>query len=263
MRACRKGGLEYSSGEVLCRKKRFVGRGNPLIVKVACFGSYVSPNLHASLTNPLHPSSSVSTRMYNNNHNDQVVYAQFIGSVPTAPSDIYEYDFSIEQEADAAYSSHSSTNAPIAVAAPAGKIPPKNESESFADALNVSTQSPNAASHSKPVRPTATILSTTTTTTVSPPHPCHSLTGNELLLLMKKERKRRTLGTGILWGAAGFLILGPIGAVALGGGLAIATKQSLKRQERAIRKQLENEGTLDKPVDIPTGLSRRQRQPRR
>ncbi|KAI2494258.1 hypothetical protein MHU86_20276 [Fragilaria crotonensis] len=197
------------------------------------------------------------TRTYNNN-NDQVVYAQYIGSVPTAPSDIYEYDVSIEHDADVAYCAHAATSAPIAVATPAGKIPPKTKPSSFADA-NSSTKPPTVGSYSQPDRPTATILTTATTTTVPPPHPCNAITGNEFLFLMKKDRKRKTLGTGILWGTVGFLILGPIGAVALGGGLAIATKQSLKRQERTIRQQFENQGTLDKPVATSTYLSRRQR----
>ena len=195
------------------------------------------------------------TRTYNSN--DQVVYAQYVGSAPTAPNDIYEYDFSIEP--DIASSTYWSGNSPIATATPVGKVPTKNGVGSSADASNMPIESPCGASCPQPVRPTATILTTTTITAVPPRYPCNTITGNELLRMMKEDRKRKTLGAGIVWGAVGFLILGPIGAVVFGGGLAITAKRSLKRQEQALRQQFQNDGTLDKPVAIPIGLSRRQR----
>lgn len=192
------------------------------------------------------------------NNNDQVVYAQYVGCAPTAPSDIYEYNFATEPEAYVACAADGSRNSPLVTATPVGKIHAKNEAEHFADALNVPFKTPYGTSYSPPLRPTGNIL-TTSIATVSLTHPGNAITGNEVLRLMKKDRKRQTLSAGIVWGAVGFLILGPVGAVVLGGGLAITAKRSLKKQERTLREQFQNQGTLDQLVAIPVGLSRRQR----
>jgi hypothetical protein len=168
------------------------------------------------------------TRTSNNNY--QVVYAQYVGCAPTAPSDIYEYDF--------ACAADGSRNSPLVTATPVGKIHAKIEAEHFANALNVPVKTPYGTSYSPPLRQTATTL-TTSTATVSLTHPGNAITGNEVLRLMKKDRKRQTLSAGIVWGAVGFLILGPVGAVVLGGGLAITAKRSLKKQERSLREQFQ------------------------
>eukprot|EP00522_Entomoneis_paludosa_P008565 CAMPEP_0172439728 /NCGR_PEP_ID=MMETSP1065-20121228/614_1 /TAXON_ID=265537 /ORGANISM="Amphiprora paludosa, Strain CCMP125" /LENGTH=190 /DNA_ID=CAMNT_0013188449 /DNA_START=80 /DNA_END=652 /DNA_ORIENTATION=+ len=52
------------------------------------------------------------------------------------------------------------------------------------------------------------------------------------ILKMKQNRKRATVGAGVVGGVAGLLVLGPVGAVLGGVGGAVATKQIGKRRER-------------------------------
>eukprot|EP00523_Entomoneis_sp_CCMP467_P000654 CAMPEP_0168763154 /NCGR_PEP_ID=MMETSP0724-20121128/24213_1 /TAXON_ID=265536 /ORGANISM="Amphiprora sp., Strain CCMP467" /LENGTH=181 /DNA_ID=CAMNT_0008812341 /DNA_START=42 /DNA_END=587 /DNA_ORIENTATION=- len=52
------------------------------------------------------------------------------------------------------------------------------------------------------------------------------------ILKMKKNRKRATVGAGVVGGAIGLVALGPLGAVVGGVGTAVATKQIGKRRER-------------------------------
>ena len=76
---------------------------------------------------------------------------------------------------------------------------------------------------------------------------------------MKRDRKVRTTRAGVLGGVVGFVILGPIGAVGLGAGIAIATKRSLKRKEQNLRQKFENQGTIKNHVAVPLDLRRRYR----
>ena len=193
------------------------------------------------------------SRIYNNNNN-QVAYAHYVGNAPTAPSDIY--NVSIESEADTIPSTYGSVNTPIVIATPVGKVHPRKTTQPpFSQALNTpattSTHATTPTANSRPPRPNTT---TTTTTTAQPPP--NSITGNELLRLMKQNRKRDTVRAGILWGTVGFLILGPIGAVALGAGLAVSTKSTLKREERILRQELESQGALGRSVAVPVHLRR-------
>mmetsp|Transcript_20652 Transcript_20652/g.26646 ORF Transcript_20652/g.26646 Transcript_20652/m.26646 type:complete len:179 (+) Transcript_20652:137-673(+) len=73
------------------------------------------------------------------------------------------------------------------------------------------------------------------------------------ILKMKKNRRRATVGAGVVGGVAGLLVLGPVGAVLGGAGGAVAAKQLGKRRERKrlekvsqqeIARQMENSPEL-------------------
>jgi hypothetical protein len=70
--------------------------------------------------------------------------------------------------------------------------------------------------------------------------------GEELLAQMKRHRKAATVNSGLCGGLVGLILLGPLGALAVGAGSAMVTKHSLKRKEKALRKSLQ--GRLHEPV---------------
>lgn len=78
--------------------------------------------------------------------------------------------------------------------------------------------------------------------------PTTTITGEELLSRLKKQRKKATARSGIVGGLVGFLFLGPIGALGIGVGSAAMTKHRLKRREKALRHQLE--GRLNHPLPV-------------
>ena len=75
-----------------------------------------------------------------------------------------------------------------------------------------------------------------------------TITGEELLSRLKKQRKKATARSGIVGGLVGFLFLGPIGALGIGVGSAVMTKHRLKRREKTLRNQLE--GRLNHPLPV-------------
>ena len=70
-----------------------------------------------------------------------------------------------------------------------------------------------------------------------------SIGSREQLLLhrMKQRRKIATVNSGLWGGVLGLILLGPIGAVGLGYGSAMAPKHSMKRREKFIRRRLEGQ----------------------
>ena len=55
----------------------------------------------------------------------------------------------------------------------------------------------------------------------------------------KKQRKRRTVAAGLVGGAVGLVLLGPLGAVAGGVGSAVVTKRVGKKKERRMQQEYE------------------------
>ena len=213
-------------------------------------------------------------------NNDQVVFSQAsspstAGIVPTAPSDLYDVD--VEPFADSRLSTRfGSVKFPVATATPVDYEPVKQNEDVYVPVICIPIgPSGGTTSSNPPLRPTTTtttiattttpnpteVAITTTSTVVPPPNPHDTIPVHELLRLMKESRKRKTVVVGVVGGIVGLVILGPIGAIALGAGLAIATKSYLKRHELAIRRQYQN--SLDQPVAIPSELKSRLRRANR
>lgn len=83
-----------------------------------------------------------------------------------------------------------------------------------------------------------------------------AMTGDDLLWQMKQQRKRSTFQSGLWGGLFGLIILGPVGAIAVGAGAAIVTKSSMKRREKQVKQQLA--GHLHEPLSASTSHQQHQ-----
>ena len=71
------------------------------------------------------------------------------------------------------------------------------------------------------------------------------------ILKMKKNRRRYTVGAGVVGGVVGLVALGPVGAVFGGVGSAVATKQINKRREKKKLEKLSDREIARQHVNAP------------
>jgi hypothetical protein len=186
-----------------------------------------------------------TNKQYSNSNSNQIAYAKYVGDVPTAPSSNI-FDVTLEAEADTAPSTFGTSHTPLVNATYVGKVSDEKKDTKLTATVTPFSQALGPQAATAYLQPTTT-TATTTTAQYYPPGAA-ALTGNEVLALLKEQRKCKQLAARVVGGVLGGLLLGPIGALALGWGQGAIVKSTNRRRERVLRAQYEREGRLDQPV---------------